>query len=659
MATIALATLGSISAAHAADAEKDAAVEEILVTGKHLEESVPLELSQLGNRIQLIQSDAIEKRAVNDVAQALQLLAPSLYIQPKSGAFDYVEVSLEGSRTGDILWLVDGVRINNRLYNGTTPLDTIPAAMVERIEVLEGGQGLFYGTQAVAGVINVITKSLTKQTSGQVTVGVDTNEGRHVSGYVRSATGPHEFVVYASSDEATGYQAFPTEDYQPSATDRRRGYDVQTAGVKYGIDLSDELRFSAGYQRTHAVLDFANPNLIALYFNERDEDLGNAKIDWKPSEEFSLFLKGYYHNWKSTINRFNNSLTSPGTVLHVRDHVFWGYKDYGLNALAKYTVHDGVDLYAGYDFQNYSGHDDSLKIGEQTEQVHALFGQVRTTPDLFENLRMSAGLRYNKPKSGKAITIWNASGQYDIGEHLYVRATAGTAYRLPDASELYSIDPCCEIGNPSLQGEKSNNINASVGGSFELGGTNGTWELVGFTRKVENLIAAVPNASGVAVYQNTPGSTRVDGYLVTATLQLGQEVSASATYSATNAKTKGRPGQIDRVPEATAKASLDYHPSDLPIGGSINVNYFGTTAVTLSGGLGRQTYGDVTTADAAAYYVFGPEDRHRITLRIENVTDKTYASKLVRAVKDVGGASYVAHNLGVPRTFHVQYSYDF
>ena len=53
----------------------------------------------------------------------------------------------------DVLWLVDGIRINNRLYGGTTPLDTLPASMVERIEVLNGGQALFYGTQASAGAV--------------------------------------------------------------------------------------------------------------------------------------------------------------------------------------------------------------------------------------------------------------------------------------------------------------------------------------------------------------------------------------------------------------------------------------------------------------------------------------------------------------------------
>jgi vitamin B12 transporter len=54
----------------------------------------------------------------------------------------------------DVLWLVDGVRINNRIFNDTSP-DALPANMIERIEVLKGGESLFYGTQGVAGAINI------------------------------------------------------------------------------------------------------------------------------------------------------------------------------------------------------------------------------------------------------------------------------------------------------------------------------------------------------------------------------------------------------------------------------------------------------------------------------------------------------------------------
>ena len=89
-----------------------------------------------------------------DASQALQFLVPGVYLSTQMGAFSYINLALQGSRTSDVLWTVDGVRINNRLYNGTSPADTLPSSMIERMEVLKGGQGVLYGTQAAAGVIN-------------------------------------------------------------------------------------------------------------------------------------------------------------------------------------------------------------------------------------------------------------------------------------------------------------------------------------------------------------------------------------------------------------------------------------------------------------------------------------------------------------------------
>ncbi len=125
---------------------------------------------------------------------------------------------------------MDGVRVNNRLYSSTLPLDTIPAHMIERIEVLEGGQGLFYGSQAMAGVVNVITKDFTQNANGSVELGLDENDGKHVSAYLRGSLGENYLVAYASVDDGDGYQPFRDSDYQPSATDRNRGYDVKTGG---------------------------------------------------------------------------------------------------------------------------------------------------------------------------------------------------------------------------------------------------------------------------------------------------------------------------------------------------------------------------------------------------------------------------------------------
>jgi vitamin B12 transporter len=143
-------------------------VETLVVAAPKLEEELPQEIERVGGRMQTITSVQIENGGYDDVSQALQALVPGLFLAPKAGPFDYVAASLQGSRINEILWLVDGVRISNRLYNGTTPLDTLPAHMVERIEVIEGGQGLFYGTQAVGGVINVVTKAFSEDPNGRV-----------------------------------------------------------------------------------------------------------------------------------------------------------------------------------------------------------------------------------------------------------------------------------------------------------------------------------------------------------------------------------------------------------------------------------------------------------------------------------------------------------
>ena len=104
-------------------------VETVGVVAPKLEEELPQIVERGGVRAQTITAAEIQSVGYYDVAQALQALVPGLFLTPKAGPFDYVTASFQGSRTNEILWLVDGVRISNRLYNGTTPLDTIPAHM--------------------------------------------------------------------------------------------------------------------------------------------------------------------------------------------------------------------------------------------------------------------------------------------------------------------------------------------------------------------------------------------------------------------------------------------------------------------------------------------------------------------------------------------------
>src|SRR3984957_10746326 len=291
------------------EAQAASSLDEIVVTAKSLEENLPQQLSQYGTHLDTISAAQIQDGGYIDVASALEALAPGLYVSSRNGPFDYVHISMQGSRTEDVLWLVDGIRINNRLYAGTTPLDTIPSSMVERIEVLDGGQALFYGTQAVAGAVNIVTKSFSDHPDGAVSVGGDSNNGRQVQGYFRDTIGSNHFVAYALHDESTGIHPLPDADYQPTGTNRFLPYKVTTVGGKYAYDFTDSLTLSASYQHTNANLDFAQPMLTANAFNQRNEDLVSARLDYTPSEEFKFYVKDYYHWWISHYTEYDNGST--------------------------------------------------------------------------------------------------------------------------------------------------------------------------------------------------------------------------------------------------------------------------------------------------------------------------------------------------------------
>jgi outer membrane cobalamin receptor len=645
-----------------AQAESDSSLDEVVVTARSLEDDLPQQLSQYGIRVDTISAAKIKNGGYLDVAGALEALSPGLYISPRNGPFDYVQISLQGSRTTDVLWLVDGIRINNRLYAGTTPLDTLPASLIERIEVLNGGQALFYGTQAVAGAINIVTKGFSDHPDGAVSVGYDTNQAQQYNGYYRDTLGNNHFVVYATHDQAPGIQPFPNDEFQPSGTDRRRFYKVTSLGAKYAYDFADNLIFTAAYEHTNANLDFAQPELTAIAYNQRNEDLVSAKIDYAPSDEFKLYVKDYYHWWYSHYTEFDNVIGSPGTLTTNDDHDFWGFKDYGVNLLTQIAVNRGFEYLAGYDFQNYTGKDVVLVIQQQTEHVNAFFGQVRTTPDLIANVHIAAGLRYNIPSARESALVWNGSGQYDFSKSLFVRANVGTAFRLPTAEELFANDPEDERGNPNLKPETSTNANLSIGGIADLGPASLKWELIGFYRDIKNLIdyATFDPDTDQDVFGNVPGTVTTRGLEVT--LESAITPSLSGNFSATYNRTResGSDVQFNQIPVTQLKLGFDYHPPEAPYGASMNIVHLGNVDDTpLGSDAGRFGYGNYTVVDLSARLFLGSRRHQRIDLHLNNAFDRTYSSSLGHGVDDVSGDAYVVHNLALPRTFGVNYTYSF
>jgi outer membrane cobalamin receptor len=661
--------LGALSMT-AFDAGAQAVDEEIVVYGTQIEESIPQDLSRYGNRVEIVTAEDIEERGYVDVTQTLQMLVPGLFIRPKNGQFDYFDASLQGSRNQEILWLIDGVRITNRLYNGTSPLDTVPAHMIERIEVLKGGQGIFYGTQAVGGVVNIVTKEFRNEPGGDLRLGLNSNDGYGVSGYYRAGAGDHQFVAYASQDQADGYLPYRDSDLQPSATDRERGYDVSMVGFKYGYNVSDRARLSLQYQHTENELDWMRPFLNYSTFNARDEDIWTLKYDWQASDTVGLFVKAYTHYWDTDYTEIFNVLDANGNVtgdLNVEyDRAYWGYEDYGLNAMAKFEPGGNFDYVLGFDHQNFSGWDDVWRIGALEETVNAVFGQVRTTPMFSERTTLALGLRRNEPSNTEASTVWNLSGQHNLNDNLFVRATLGTSFRLPDAEALFlneyydadndgiPDDGYFAIGNPNLKPEKSRNINLSIGGNYE----RFSYELIYYTRDITDyidsyvpiVIAGVEGESFV----NSDDEVNVDGLELISTFTINPSWALTASLSRSNSELNNDGIQLTGIPDSEIKLRADYSPQRAPYGLSLTVDRVGD--INARRGVVR---GDYTVADLSAFYYLGDRREHQLVLRIENLTDEIYSSRVDRGTLDVGGSTYLYDNLGMRRTVHASYSRRF
>jgi len=645
--------------------------ETLVVAAPRLEEELPQEIERVGVRVQTITSAQLENGGYIDVIQALQALAPGLFLAPRAGPFDYVFASLQGSRVNEILWLVDGVRISNRLYNAVTPLDTLPAHIVERIEIIEGGQGLFYGTQAVGGVINIVTKAFSENADGRVQLGFDQHDGTHVNVLARDTVGVgHRFVLYGSSDRAEGFRSFPASQYQPSVVDRRRGYEVLNAGGKYAYDLSQQLRLSAMYQLSDVRLDNLRPGRSSVRqvgsldtaFNERTEHIADAKLDFTASNRAEFFVKGYYHHWDSAWTE-RHAAAGTGQVQVISDEEFWGFKDYGANLLVKLTPNRGFEYFAGYDFQSYSGQDDVLLIAPNTERVHAVFGQLRTTRELFSKGTAAFGLRYNAPTNADGALVWTASGRYDFTPTVFARTNVGTAFRYPDAYELFAVDPTCCFGNPNLRPETSKNLNASLGTVFYAGDTTINIEGIGFYRTVTDLIVDVDDGSGdTTITANRPETVKVRGGSLVGSATLTRALSGSLGVTYTNSERRqdfsGGYQSLPGIPDLQVQASLDLHPEALPFGAMLTVNRVGDMFNTVAG-FGSVPSGDYTIVDLSGRFFLDRGRRHRINVRLENLLDEEYATDYRRGFPDTSSTPFLVHFLGMPRTFHLSYSFSY
>ncbi|QJI38605.1 TonB-dependent receptor plug domain-containing protein [Pseudomonas sp. ADAK13] len=609
------------------------------VSAPSVESTTVADMAQYGSKVEIVTREQIERAGpAADVSRVMQMFIPGLYVAPKNGPFDYGTYSLLGGRNDDTLILLDGVRLNNRLYGGLY-LDTLPANAIERIEVLKGGQSLLFGTQAVSGVINIVTRSpQTREASGEVNLGADTFGGTtgdaRVEKIFNNGFGDLGLLAYVSRNVSEGYQPFRNRDLK-NVTDKKRSYEVTTFGTKAIQSFGDDTRLELFYQYADANLDFARPVDNRKTTNDRVQQIATATFEQSLNERLSYFVKGHINDWDTRYTRINN-VEGGGTVVKNHDD-YWGFTDWGVQAEGKAILPGEHVLVFGSDNQWFKGQDDVLIIDDNKAQAHALYTQLRPNIEALPNWHPSIGVRHEAMSGGDSATVGMLTSLYDLNDNWALRGQYGTAYKLPNAEQLF-VNEDDEKGNRNLKPEKSRNAELGVDYKGSLFARDFSASVTLFKRKITDLIT-----QDDIQWVNGQGQIQMRGFEADATLQLNAQWSVQADM--TRNLTESRAGvTINDIPGFFARSRVGYESVDRMWGAGTAVRYIGDIVSSK-----KVEYGNYTVVDADAYRYLDNAHQHRVSLLVENLLDRDYVTSRASNVD----------NLGRPFTSEVRYTYRF
>ncbi|MCD6362363.1 MAG: TonB-dependent receptor, partial [Armatimonadetes bacterium] len=484
-------------------------LEDVVVEARKIEDSIAAEsisapkLEEVGHNVEIITGEEIEEAGFVDIVKAVEAMVPGFYSFARSGRAGWKRTYIHGS--DKIIWLLDGVRINAL---GSRPYAmTLSAHMIERIEVLRGGESLFYGSDARAGAINVITKKITKETSGEFGMTYGDNEYREVFGHVTGTAGGHGLMAFGSQDESDGYEACDDQAYRDALNpygNRSFGFDRSTLGGKYRkeFDLAGKSVLNAQIQKQKGFFDYPYPKYREMD-NSWEDVMGMVKWDHDINDNFSYYIKAHGHTWWGLIDR----VKLDGTIIEDEE---WGFENYGVNLMTSTRWGAGQEILAGIDYHCYWGKDEfGGSKGNRWDDgyVYGLFASYRPYLPFSPDTRLAMGTLYTMTKKEDS-TIWDVSMKTPIVGQTYFRGIVGTSFSLPTASQLYGHNPTRNrIGNPHLKPMKSLNVEVGLGGSWRYFQCDAGY----FSQDVKDDIKSVTLPDGVRTYENAEGTTEIEG----------------------------------------------------------------------------------------------------------------------------------------------------
>ncbi len=425
-------------------------------------------LAEVSASVAVVTAEQIAARGATRLDEVLQDVV-GLHVVSSGPAGSLSSASIRGSEASQVLVLIDGVRLNSP-QNGQFDLNQLPVTLneIERIEVLRGAASALYGSNALGGVINIITRSPEETPSTQVGLTEGRYDARIINGSTSRRIGDFRYRLGAGYQESDGYRK--NSDFDQYTVNGVFGYspadDVDVEFSAYHIDYKSGIPGSESWQTPEAE-------------QEDNGTVASLKLE-APVGPVKVTARGIYEHHRNDY----------------RDPAGW----VPINETHKVDTY-GTELQAEKDFEGqiflvggdyYRDKLDSSSIGDEDQEHGALFGQYQT--DLYSKLTLLLGLRYDIHSDFDNELSPRAALHATLTETTRLRLSASKAFRAPTLNDLYWPTDAYSKGNPDLDPETAWEYELALDQAL---GDRGRVSLAGFLRDAEDLISWQPDENYV------------------------------------------------------------------------------------------------------------------------------------------------------------------
>jgi vitamin B12 transporter len=523
--------------------------EPVVVTAERFEQR----LEQTGASVTVVPEEAMQVQEYRRVDEVLRTV-PGVQILTSGSPGKLSTIRIRGANPTQVQVLIDGVRVKSAT-SGDFDFADLTLDDIARVEVLRGPQSTLYGTDAIGGVVNIITKHGQGPPSGFLDLEAGNYETFRERAGVSGSEGPWSYSLGVSRLDFGGQ--FDNDDSALTSVNARIGYALPNKG---------ELSLTGRFQDSHTGIPFAtvfpdfDPN------REQDQQLGLLSLEWRQP-----WTSMWEHRLRvSGVDETLDLKDQPDPV-----HPFAFPSDISTRRIEAEWYHfvklvPWNTITVGGEYRNEVG---EVK-GSYKETVDSWAIVLQDQIALFDSLYITGGIRYDGNSVFEDKATARVAASYLVkATDTRIKASWGQGFRAPTFNELFfpAFPPCGPFGNPNLKPEESDSWDAGV--EQHLWDRRVRLAATYFHTDYENLIqSTLTDPVNFCFQAQNVGKARSEGVEVevSATPVDGLVVSIAYTYTDAEDQTTGNP--LPRVAKNALAVTATWEPlPGLTLSGEVQV----------------------------------------------------------------------------------------